>query len=73
MEIFISANLLWVLFVILISALIFFGVIFNYHWNHYGINESERKVAKVIYYFVSALILFAIVFFIGLYEFENVI
>jgi hypothetical protein len=73
MEIIVSSTALWILFVILIGVLIFNGVIFNYHWNHYGINETNRKVAKVIYYFVSAVLLTIIIFFIGFSEINNVI
>jgi len=69
MEIAIASDWLWALFLILIIVFIFFGIILSYHWNHYGMNDMSRKVARVVYFFVSAAILVSLVFFIGLYEF----
>lgn len=64
----IPAIALWILFVFLLILFIFFGFSFAYHWNHYGMNKTSKKVARVTYFFVSALILFSIIFFIGLYN-----
>lgn len=67
MTILIPEALLWFGFVILLILFIAWGTILSYHWNHYGINEGSKKVARVSYFFISIVILSAIVFFINLY------
>jgi uncharacterized protein with PQ loop repeat len=69
MEILLPNFVLWILFGILILIFITFGAVFSYHWNHYGMNETNKKVARVTYFFISAVILFVIAFFIGMYNF----
>jgi hypothetical protein len=64
----IPAVALWILLLILIGIFIFYGVVFSFHWNRYGMNKTSKKVARVTYFFVSAIILSAIAFFIGLYN-----
>lgn len=65
----IPGYVLWILLAILLGFFIFFGFVFAYHWNHYGMNKTSKKVARVSYFFVSAVILSALIFFIGLYNF----
>lgn len=69
MTIIIPSYVLIALFVILLLVFIFYGSVFAYHWNHYGMNKTSKKVARVTYFFVSSVILAAIAFFISLYNF----
>jgi hypothetical protein len=65
----IPAGVLWGLFIVVLAFFITMSVILNYHWGHYGMNKTSQKVARVSYFFISAVLLTGMVFFIGLYSF----
>ena len=56
-----------ILFFIVSIVFIYFGVSFNYHWNFYDFNSHFKKVAQILYFGVSILILLSLLFFIGIY------
>ena len=60
------------LLILLLAFLIiyvYFGITLVHHWNYYSFNIQIKRVMKGLYFFVSTLILLALLFFIGLYIF----
>lgn len=59
--------LLLILFLAFIIIFIYFGITLTHHWNFYSFNMQIKKIMNALYFFVTIIILFALLFFIGLY------
>jgi hypothetical protein len=73
MEITVNTNILWAMFFVF---LIIFSILiptFNYHWNKYGVSDKRRRLAQIIYFGVSSVILLILAIFIFIYTKTNVI
>lgn len=46
---------------------IYFGITLVHHWNYYSFNIQIKRIMKGLYFFVSTVILLALLFFIGLF------
>lgn len=59
---------LWVLYFLMFGIWIVFTLIFMHHWNYYGMNDNKRLMAKTVYFVISAVLLLAGAFLIGVYD-----
>lgn len=58
---------LFIILLAFIGVFVYFGFTFNYHWNQYSFDVGFKRVAKGLYFFISAVLLLALLFFIGMY------
>lgn len=54
-------------FIALVILFIYFGITLVHHWNYYSFNIQVKRIMEGLYFFVSSIILLALLVLIGLY------
>lgn len=64
----ISPDYLWGLLALILFAFLIVSFVFEYHWNHYGVNKNIKRVAQTIFWLVSIILILVMTF--ALFTFE---
>ncbi len=65
----ISPDLLWGLLALLLFVFLIISFVFEYHWNHYGVNKNIKRIAQTLFWLVSIVII--LVMTIALFIFDT--
>lgn len=58
----ISPDLLWGILAIILFIFIIVSFVFEYHWNHYGVNKNTKKIAQTLFWTGSIFLILVMTF-----------
>ena len=65
----ISPDLLWGLLAGVLFIFLMVSFIFEYHWNHYGVNKNIKRFAQTLFWLVSVILI--LIMAVALFAFDT--
>ncbi len=65
----ISPDYLWGIFALILFVFLIISFVFEYHWNHYGVNKNIKRVAQSFFWIVSIILILVMTF--ALFTFDS--
>ena len=65
----IPPEFLWGLLALILFGFLIISFVFEYHWNHYGVNKNIKKVAQTFFWIISIVLILIMTF--ALFTFDS--